>query len=177
MAAKAVSGLAAAWVMNQFQAIWSRFTAGVERPHGAQSLRQGTPSHGVGRELQKTGSDEPGDNAAVRAAKALSEAVFDHKLTKGEKEAGGAVMHYAMGAASGLIYGAAAELAPAVTAGAGAPFGAAVWLIADEGVVPALGLSQGPQHYPLSTHAYAFASHLVYGIATEAMRNALRRAL
>jgi uncharacterized membrane protein YagU involved in acid resistance len=52
-----------------------------------------------------------------------------------------------------------------------------VWLLADEGIVPALGLSKGPKDYPLSTHAYAFASHLVYGIATEVVRSALRRAL
>jgi hypothetical protein len=55
----------------------------------------------------------------------------------------------------------------------GLPFGTAVWLAADEGVVPALGLSQESDKYPLSTHAYALASHLVYGLTTELMLKVL----
>lgn len=177
MAAGAVGGLAAAWVMNQFQSAWSRMTTGIERPHGAQSMQQGQPQHGVGRELQKSGSDEASDNAAVRSASAIAETAFDHKLTKAEKETGGAVMHYAMGATSGVLYGAAAEMAPVVTMGAGLPFGAAVWLVADEGIVPALGLSKTPDEYSLSMHAYSIASHLVYGVTTEVVRHVVRRAL
>ncbi|PYS79039.1 MAG: hypothetical protein DMF66_04185 [Acidobacteria bacterium] len=142
LAAGVVAGLAASWAMNQFQALWGKLAEGEERPHGAQSLQQGSPQHGVGRELQERGSDEGDDNAAVRAANAVSELVFDHRLTKDEKETGGAVAHYAMGAASGAIYGVVAEILPAATVGAGLPFGAAVWLVADEGVVPALGLSK-----------------------------------
>jgi uncharacterized membrane protein YagU involved in acid resistance len=66
---------------------------------------------------------------------------------------------------------------PETTIGEGAPFGAAVWLIADEIVVPAIGLSKSGKEYPLSTHVYAFASHLVYGITTEVVRRTVRRAL
>ncbi|MFN2452708.1 MAG: DUF1440 domain-containing protein [Pyrinomonadaceae bacterium] len=73
----------------------------------------------------------------------------------------------AMGATSGAIYGVTAELVPVVTVGAGIPFGAAVWLIADDAAVPALGLSKSPTEYPLSTHAYALASHFVYGLTTD----------
>jgi len=164
-------------VMNQFQSLWGKLMAGEERPHGAQSLQQGGPDHGIGRELQKRGSDDPDDNAAVRAGNAVAELVFNKKLTKPEKEIAGAMAHYAMGVTSGAIYGAVAEVAPASTAGEGAPFGAAVWLIADEIVVPALGLSKSGKEYPLSTHVYAFASHLVYGVTTEVVRRTVRRAL
>jgi uncharacterized membrane protein YagU involved in acid resistance len=75
------------------------------------------------------------------------------------------------------LYGAAAEFAPGVTTGEGALFGAAVWVTADEGVVPLLGLSKSPTEYPLSIHAYALASHLVYGLTTEVVRRAVRGAL
>jgi hypothetical protein len=177
LAAGTVGGLAASWVMNQFQSLWSRQTHGIERSHGAQSLQQGSPHHGVARELQQRDSDQAEDDATVRIAKAVSEGVFGHKLAAHEKEAAGAVAHYAMGATSGAIYGALAELSPATTAGAGLPFGAAVWLVADEGLVPALGLSKPPTEYPLSTHAYALSSHLVYGLATELVRRAVRQAL
>jgi putative membrane protein len=177
LAAGVAGGIAASWVMNQFQSTWSKVTDGVEKPHGAQSLQQGSPQHGVARELEERGSNEEHDNAAVRAGTAVAEFVFDIKLTRKEKELAGAVAHYAMGATSGAIYGVAAELTPAATSGVGLPFGAAVWAIADETVVPALGLSKSPTEYPLSIHAYAFASHLVFGLASEVVRRTVRRAL
>jgi uncharacterized membrane protein YagU involved in acid resistance len=67
-----------------------------------------------------------------------------------------------------------AELVPDVTAGSGMPFGAAVWLAADDITVPAVGLTKWPTEYPLSTHVYALTSHLVYGLTTEAVRRAVR---
>lgn len=177
LAAGVVAGIVASWVMNQFQSTWSKLIEGKEKPHGAQSLQEGSPHHGVARELEERGSDDEEDNAAVRAGTAVTEFVFDKKLTREEKQTAGAVAHYAMGAASGAIYGAAAEFTPLATAGAGLPFGAAVWLVADEAVVPAAGLSKGPTEYPLSVHAYALASHLVFGASTEVVRRAVRRAL
>jgi hypothetical protein len=177
LVAGSIAGLAASWTMNQFQEALSGLLAGEERSHGAQSLQQGSPSHGVGRALQARGSDEEDDDAAGRIASAISETVFDHRLTKSEKETGGAVAHYAMGTATGALYGAVAELLPATTTGVGLPFGASVWLIADEGVVPALGLSKGPMEYPLSIHAYAIAAHLIYGLTTELARRTVRNLL
>ncbi len=175
VAAGVIGGLAAALAMNQFQALWGKLSEGIERPHGAQSLQQGSPEHGIGRELQERGSDDEEDNAAVRAANIVSEDLFNHRLTKSEKEIGGAVSHYAMGVVSGAIYGAVAEILPRATVGVGLGFGAAVWIIADEGVVPALGLSKSMEEYSPSIHAYAFASHLVYGLTTELVRGAVRR--
>jgi len=177
VAAGVAGGLVASLVMNQFQALWGKLMEGESRSHGAQSVQQGLPDHGISRELQKRGSDDPDDNAAIRAGNALSEFVFNHKLTKPEKEFAGTVAHYAMGATSGAIYGAVAEVMPQSTIGEGMPFGAAVWAIADEAVVPALGLSKPGTEYPLSTHVYAIASHLVYGLTTEVVRRNVRRAL
>jgi putative membrane protein len=177
IAAGVAGGLVGSLAMNQFQELWSKLMANEERPHGAQSLQQGLPEHGIGRELAERGVDEADDNAAVRTGNAVSELVFDHHLTKSEKEKAGAVAHYAMGATSGALYGAMAEAVPTATAGVGIPFGAAVWLIADEGIVPAAGLSRNSNEYPASIQAYAFASHLVYGLTTEIVRRAVRRAL
>ncbi len=178
MIAGAAGGLVASWVMNQFQALLNRMTHGVERPHGAQSLQHGSPRHGVARELQKHGRDRETDTAVVRTAVVVSERLFGLELADSEKrEIAGAVVHYAFGVATGGVYGALAELKPATTTGAGLPFGAAVWLIADEIIVPALGLSKPPTKYPLSTHASSIASHLVYGMTTEIVRREVRRAL
>ena len=177
VAAGVAGGLVGSFAMNQFQALWGKLMVNEERPHGAQSLQQGSTEHGIGRELDKRGVDEPDDNAAVRTGNAVSEFVLDHHLTKSGKETAGAIAHYAMGATSGAIYGAVAEVVPAATVAEGLPFGAAVWLIADELVVPAAGLSKDTHEYPPSIHAYAFASHLVYGLTTELVRRAVRRAL
>jgi putative membrane protein len=98
-------------------------------------------------------------------------------LTESEKKIGGTAVHYSLGTGVGGLYGAVAEVAPEITAGAGLPFGAAFWLVVDEGAVPMLGLSKGPTSFPLSTHAYALTSHFVYGLTAEIVRRAVRKAL
>jgi hypothetical protein len=166
-------GLVASWTMNQFQAAWSKAAEGFEKPHGAQSMQ---PSEG-----EKPGTagenKEQQDDATVKAARAISEGIFGHELKEQEKRPAGAAVHYAFGTVTGGLYGAVAEFSPEFTAGVGLPFGAAFWLVADETAVPLLGLSEGPTRYPLSTHAYAFASHLVYGLTAEVTRRAVRNAL
>ena len=169
-----VGGLVASWTMNQFQAAWSKATKGFEKPHGAQSMQ---PSDG-GNPGQSSGQNEAEqDDATVKAARAISKGVFGHELKESEKKPAGAAVHYAFGSATGGLYGAAAELVPEVTTGLGLPFGAAFWLLADEVSVPLLGLSKGPTEYPVSTHVYALASHLVYGVTAEMSRRALRQVL
>jgi putative membrane protein len=172
-----VAGLAAAWTMNQFQALLGKLVQGEERSHGAQSLQQGSPQQGAGRELQERESDDADDDATERLANIVSEGVFDHQLTEGEKAIAGTAIHYGFGLTSGALYGALAELAPGVTAGVGMPFGATIWLTADEGLVPLLGLSKSPTEYPASIHAYSLASHFVFGLTTELVRRAVRDAL
>jgi uncharacterized membrane protein YagU involved in acid resistance len=98
-------------------------------------------------------------------------------LTPGEKKIAGPAVHYVLGTGVGGLYGAAAEVAPNVTMGMGLPFGAAFWLVVDEGAVPLLGLSKAPTAYPLSTHVYALSSHFVYGITAELVRRALRNGI
>ena len=55
--------------------------------------------------------------------------------------------------------------------------GATVWLIADEAGVPLAGLSKPPTEYPLTSHLSAFATHLIYGATTEAVRRTVVHAL
>lgn len=150
-----IGGLVASWVMGGFQAALSAISEDDKKSSDKSNEKKEEPAN-------------------VKAAEEISEAVFDHKLTKAEKKPAGKAMHYAMGGGSGLIYGIAAELAPVTSVGVGLPFGAAVWLIADDVVVPALGLSKPATEFPLSTHAYALSSHLVYGLTTDLVRRAVR---
>jgi len=165
-------GLVASWTMNQFQAAWTRIAEGSEKSHGAQSMQ---PSNGSSGDQSQDANEQ--DDATVETAKVISKQVFGHELQESEKEPAGAAVHYTFGIVTGGLYGALAEVSPQVTMGAGVPFGAAFWLIADEVTVPLLGLSKGPTHYPVSTHVYAFASHLVYGMTAELSRRALRQVL
>ena len=166
------SGLVASWTMNQFQAAWTRIAEGSEKSHGAQSMQ---PAEGSNGDQGNDTAEQ--DDATVETAKVISRNVFGHELQESEKETAGAAVHYAFGTVTGGLYGALAEVSPQVTMGAGIPFGAAFWLIADEVTVPLLGLSKGPTEYPVSTHAYALASHLVYGVTAELSRRALRQVL
>ena len=111
----------------------------------------------------------------MKAADAISQRVVGHKVRKKHQKLAGEAVHYAMGGSSAAIYGALAEVAPMVTAGEGAAFGAVVWLAADEASLPALGLTKPPTKDPVSTHVYALASHLVYGLVTELVRRGVRR--
>lgn len=172
-----VAGVVASAVMNLFQRAWHQAVEGEQRSHGAQSMQKGTPDHGVGQELKERGKEEPDDNAPQRLAKIVSEELFDRTLTPAEKNAAATALHYAFGISTAGVYGVTAEFMPGVTLGAGLPFGAAVWVAADEVATPLLGLSEDPTDYPLSTHAYALSSHLVYGLTTETVRRFIRRAL
>ena len=148
-----IGGLVASFVMNKFQSLLTAL------------------SEEEKKSKEKT-EEEP---ATTKAAEGISEGLFDHELSESEKKIAEPAVHYAMGAASGLIYGIASEIEPMTTVGAGLPFGTAVWLIADDIVVPALGLAKPPTEYPLSTHAYALSSHLVYGLTTDLVRRGVRQ--
>jgi putative membrane protein len=172
LAAGLAGGLVASWTMNRFQDVWSKLAE-----EFGQSEEQSSARDGNGESQQAQGGEEQTDDATVKAASAISEGIFEHKLTKSEKKVAGPAVHYAFGTSAGGLYGAVAEVAPEVTTGAGLPFGAAFWLVADETAVPLLGLSKAPTEYPLSTHGYALASHLIYGLTAEAVRRMVRGAL
>ena len=188
LAAGVIGGLVASFVMEEFQALWSKVSESIKEAQGEQSSSQSdgeAQSSGTSQEQQgqqgeqrrKPTQDGGEESATVKAAGAISENVFGRELEKDEKGIAGEVVHYAMGATSGAIYGAMAELVPFVTVGAVLPFGAAVWLVAAEAAVPALDLSKSPTEYPLSKHAYALASHFVYSLTTDVVRRALRSTL
>ncbi|HWR37529.1 MAG TPA: DUF1440 domain-containing protein [Clostridia bacterium] len=101
--------------------------------------------------------------------------ISGHELTPEQRRKAGPVVHYAFGALLGAAYGAAAEVAPMMTKGMGAPFGVAVWAVGDEIAVPALGLSPWPTEVPAEAHAAMFASHVLYGASLEGVRRMLRR--
>lgn len=152
------SGLAASLAMNLFQSGWS-----------AVSKRLQPQKNGGGQ-----GEDEP---STVKAADQLAETVTGQPIPGEQRQAAGQATHYAFGAFLGGLYGAAATAYPAVRTGFGAPFGAAVWAVADEVAVPAAGLAEPPTRTPVSTHAYSLLSHLLFGAVLEGSQLLLQRGL
>ena len=153
-----IGGLVAAWTMERFQEALHRVSEDMESAPGGGGQQHRPPQ------------SEP---ATYKAADLVSEAVTGEQVPREYKPAAGSLVHYAFGGAIGAIYGAAAARTPDVTSWVGLPFGATVWLIADEMGVPLAGLSHPPTEYPLSSHLSAFATHLVYGATTECVRRAL----
>ncbi len=146
VAAGIAAGIVASLAMNLFQKAW------------AKTLPM--PSTG-------------GDPATVKAAQRVSRLTTGKYVPAEDKEAAGEAVHYLFGALLGGAYGLLAEYRPEVTLGHGTAFGVASAAF-DEFGVPAAGLSGPPTEFPAATHAYALASHVVFGGVTEATRRLVR---
>jgi uncharacterized membrane protein YagU involved in acid resistance len=152
-----VGGLAAAFVMNRFQAVWSD----TEKAMLPDGRNESAPS---------------GDDATVKAANGISQTVLHHELSEPEKKWAGPAVHYVFGGLMGAAYGALAPVTPIASFGGGAAYGSALWFFADEIGVPAAGLSGPPSETAIKGHVKAWASHLVYGLVADLTRRALVRA-
>lgn len=148
-AAGVLAGLVAAYVMNQFQTAWSE---------------KGLPG-------ATAGGAEP---TTTKAAQSAKRAILGRPLNQRERELADPTVHYATGALLGALYGFLAEDAPGVTTGGGTLYGTITAIGLDDGLVPLLGLSEGPEETSKETHLYSFASHWVFGAVLEGARKVLR---
>ena len=167
MASGVLAGLAASWVMNQFQ----QMRPESQRDQQDNGKAQRDPQE---RKAKLSSDDEP---ATVKTAQLISKRVFEHDLTPQEKQVAGPAVHYAYGAVVGGLYGGLAELLPGVSAGLGLPFGFALWLLGDEVAVPALGLAKPPLEHPPEVHADALAAHFMYGATTDLLRRVVKHVI
>jgi hypothetical protein len=166
-----IGGLAGAFVMNYVPSALQRL-----RSLGAELV------DGDAGDERSEGGERNGDgesdsvSSTVKVAQTVSRTVRGRSIPREQQQTAGNVVHYTFGALNGALYGALAPVMPAVTLGRGLAFGAGLWVTADEALLPLLGLSRAPTHYPVSTHAMSLAGHLVYGLAVDAVSRALRAA-
>jgi hypothetical protein len=164
----AIAGVAGALAMNQLQRVAARLGEGRE----ADDATIGLPRTGRGPQpAQAIG--HASEDATTRVADAALSVVGKELSHSHAKQVAGEFVHLAFGAINGALYAVAAEVDPRVTAGAGVPFGVTVWAAADEGLVPALGLSRGPGDASAGLLTYGLLAHFVYGMTTECVRKAL----
>ncbi len=154
----AVAGLVASYAMTRFHvALSGRGLTDAEEPQSKKPV------------------DAEGDDATMEVAERVSESATGSELTQTEKkEVGGPAVHYAFGIGSGIFYGAIRELWPNSTLASGGPFGAVVWVAADQLALPLSGLGPWPlKAYPAATNLQHLVSHLVYGLTAETVYGAL----
>jgi hypothetical protein len=166
--AGAVAGLIGSWAMVRLNHAIAPDTGRSDKPADAYAHRR---VNARPNDTDGTISDEPG---SMQAAAAVAEPALGRALSEHEKEVAGSAVHYLFGATVGAMYGAAAEKDQSTTRAAGIPYGITVWLVADEVGMHAAGFATSPGDYPLSRHASALASHIVFGVTVEAVRRLLR---
>ena len=170
-----VAGIIASWSANKFHSLWSEVRGEEKHPEVAElSQRGGRPDSAAAKEAASVEGNPPQEDATVKIAAKISNAVLDRPLTTDQKHRGGVAVHYVFGALSGAFYGATVEAFPAVRTMKGLGFGIAVWLVGVEITLPALNLTEPPWQYPFRMHAYSFISHLIYGGVAEQVRRNLR---
>ncbi|HEY6136421.1 MAG TPA: DUF1440 domain-containing protein [Thermoanaerobaculia bacterium] len=89
------------------------------------------------------------------------------------QEAIGQAIHWSLGVGAGALYGVLRNRMRKLGLGSGLAYGAAFWLVMDEGATALLQLTPPPQRFPWQTHARGLAGHLVLGGTIEAAFDAV----
>jgi hypothetical protein len=149
----AIAGGIATWIMDRVD--WFMFN------HEDQEARRLT-------EAVRPGGMDPAHVTTNKIAESMGK-----ELSPKQPHPAGIAMHYALGIGPGALYGALRERYPAMAAGRGSLFGFGVFLLNDEVLNTVSGSGADPRAYPYQAHMRGLISHLVYGVATEAVLNTL----
>jgi hypothetical protein len=158
------AGVLGAVVMNLFARAVAVLNNGAEAdgaaPGGDRAGRGVQPPQADGRAAH---------DATVRVGTIAYRAVTGDEPSRSAQPWLGSAAHYGFSATVGVCYALLAPRVPVIRRGFGTVYGTLVWALADEGVVPALGLSRSPRELPLGVHLYALFGHWVYGATLEAV--------
>lgn len=156
-------GLIASWMMNEFTGTLGKdLSKAIETPAEQRLL-----------EMESDGED----STMKMADKIVEEVTGGRHLSHEQREVGGPIVHYSMGAITGGIYGGMAEYSNAARAGFGTIFGMIVFVTADMFGTAAAGVAKWPDQYPASSWASPLGAHLIYGATTELVRRLVRQIL
>lgn len=164
-----LGGLAGAWAMSCFSDGWER-AAELARGSETKSRRRKAPPplmHASQQEWDST----------VNTAVVVARQVLHRRLRRNQRELGAVVVHYAVGASMATGYAVLREFWPGARLAAGAFFGAALWLAAQEVAMPLLRLSGSPRQYSLPAQAQSLGEHVVYGCTTEIVLRVVQETL
>lgn len=108
------------------------------------------------------------------AAQKMSEGL-GLNLHDSQRQTLGMALHYGLGMAWGPVYTLVARRSGTHPLLAGLLTGAAMSILADEFMTPAMGASAPNREYPLVTHLRGFVGHLVFGVSVAATAELLYR--
>ncbi|HYD87188.1 MAG TPA: hypothetical protein VEA80_06925 [Vitreimonas sp.] len=117
------------------------------------------------------GGTDPAHTLIDRAATALGREPPGQPDYPNPTALGNAV-HYGMGVSAALPYAALRRRFPWLSAGYGSAFGAALFLLQDEGLNTVIGLAAKPQDYHWRTHARGLVAHVAFGVVLETLLRA-----
>jgi hypothetical protein len=90
-----------------------------------------------------------------------------------EPNGAGIAVHYGLGMAPGALYAEQRRKRPWLRAGRGALYGFGLFLVNDEIAAPLLGIAGPPGAYPRQAHLRGLVGHVLLGMVTDAMLNAV----
>jgi hypothetical protein len=153
----AVAGAVGVWVMDRVD--WFMFD------HEDPAARHRT-------EQVRPGGVPPSHVAADTVAHAM-----DTELPPAQLHSAGLATHYMLGIGPSTLYGAFRDRLPIREAGQdhlyGLGFGLGLYLIQDQMLNRAMGLSADPRQYPWQAHARGLVAHLVLGLTVNTVLNLL----
>ena len=132
---------------------------------------------GAGAKLVAEGIFPPRALGQTPPPLVLAEQVAGHPLDAAKKKVALENIHWAFGALAGAVYGVAVEYEPTLGAWKGAAFGIALNKMTHESLLPKMGLSAPTESQPARERISEWVSHAVYGVVTDAVRRAARKAL
>lgn len=153
-------GLVGTLAMGQY---WTRVAPLVSGPSAEADADSPPPEHDE-HSISLIGQvHQPGESSTAALGRVAYQTVTGHAPGEQTATALSEAVHWGTGLLSGALYGAllARTGGNALT---GAAFGAALWAGNDEGLVPLLGLQDGPSSGNLRGHANRLGAHLAYGL-------------
>jgi uncharacterized membrane protein YagU involved in acid resistance len=160
-----LGGLLGACTMNLF----ARCAAAAGNGREARGAAPGADRFGRGVQPPQAFGRADQD-ATVKVGTTVYRAVASEEPDRRTQQWLGTGAHLSFGAGAGCAYALLAPRLPVLTRGYGVLYGTLVWALADEGLIPALGLSRRPQDMRPGVHVYALLGHFVYGATLEAVR-------
>lgn len=165
VAAALVAGIVATWIMDRFQYNWWDVAGWIERWRGKSApVPPPAPAPSADPAAAPAAQEFSGPSTA-KVANRVFRLWKGRDLNGAEKGPAGELVHYVFGIANAVLFGILMSAFGVVGIAWGVAFGAALFVLADELLLWAVGLAKGPWNYALYIHVYAFASHVAYGLA------------
>ncbi len=158
LAAGVVAGIVATWALDRYQEGSLEATRRAENERGGDLTRQEDELQGQ-------------HQAHAEAAERIAQSTFGKRLSRTQRRSAAPIVHYAVGALTGGIYGLTAEVLPIVRRGYGTGYSNLLFLGGSEALLPWFNLGR-PKIPP--ARASGLSGPLVYGAVLETTRRVLR---